>query len=373
MKRIPELDGIRGIAILLVLVYHLMPAKLHNGWLGVDVFFVLSGFLITSLLLSEWDKRHTIDFKSFYFRRALRLLPALTAMLTVYAALVSVWGQPWPRTLRAVIAVQFYFANYASQDDLGIASHAWSLAVEEHFYLLWPVALAFMLRRCSLRQIGLILSAFIVAVALWRAGFFWITGSHHHCYFSTDAKADTLLAGCLAAIVNRQGLRIPRATVAVAVVLIAVSFSLPAYSQTGAFALGWSTVFAVAAAALLLWVVRSQGPLSRLLACRSLGWTGRISYSLYLWHPLVIAAVARTIGGQWTKAATVATVALCFAVAALSYYGIEQPFLKFKDRKPVTANPTRLQPEPTFAPSAGGFPESHLSNDSATPATQMPV
>ena len=170
------LDGLRGVAVLAVLGFHGGVPFMRGGFLGVDVFFVLSGFLITSLLYEEWRRTGAIRLRAFYMRRVLRLLPALILLLlalTIYA----IW-LPWPdqrARLRAEIAFTLlYVANWALAfrlvPDLGFLAHAWSLAIEEQFYLVWPLALLLLLRSGVRlpRVIALVMLA-IVASAAWRA------------------------------------------------------------------------------------------------------------------------------------------------------------------------------------------------------------
>src|SRR5262245_43689955 len=147
-SRVPELDGIRGIAVLMVVGFHL--AGIYSGFLGVDIFFVLSGFLITSILLREYHELGTIRLRAFYFRRALRLLPALAVFLAAYGGICLMRGRPADNTLSAIASVQFYYVNwleaFGSSVDLDMLTHTWSLSVEEHFYFVWPLALIVLLR-----------------------------------------------------------------------------------------------------------------------------------------------------------------------------------------------------------------------------------
>src|SRR6266700_848849 len=142
------LDGLRGLAILMVLAFHL--GFVPGGFLGVDVFFVLSGFLITTLLAEEWQARGSISLKHFYLRRALRLLPALAVLLTV-CALAKLLTRPWSETVafgKEIVGVAGYLANWPSLHGVPMRTlgYTWSLSVEEQFYLLWPILFLGMLR-----------------------------------------------------------------------------------------------------------------------------------------------------------------------------------------------------------------------------------
>jgi peptidoglycan/LPS O-acetylase OafA/YrhL len=154
----PGLDGLRGVAILLVVLVHLDILEAQFGVIGVDIFFVLSGFLITSILIAEWDQSKDISLKSFYWRRALRLLPALLALVIVcvtYTCLTSPWKKVG-QTLGYALQALFYLTNWAMISNLGeranhFFNHTWSLSIEEQFYFIWPVILFCLLRKIKSR------------------------------------------------------------------------------------------------------------------------------------------------------------------------------------------------------------------------------
>ncbi|MFW9929612.1 MAG: acyltransferase family protein, partial [Candidatus Thorarchaeota archaeon] len=154
---VPQLDGMRGIAVLAVIAFHAGISFMPGGFIGVDIFFVLSGFLITSLLIREYDKYKDINFKHFYIRRALRLLPALILLLILFSVL-SVFFLQWTQAksnLEDALIVLFYVANWARAFHIhgaGWLGHAWSLSIEEQFYILWPITLIFLLKRIHSRR-----------------------------------------------------------------------------------------------------------------------------------------------------------------------------------------------------------------------------
>jgi peptidoglycan/LPS O-acetylase OafA/YrhL len=181
----PALDGVRGVAILCVILHH--ARLLPGGFLGVDAFFVLSGFLITSLLLQEWRTHRTISLRLFYERRALRLLPALAALLApallvlVLMATAGGAGADELRPLAQGIGFgAFYLANFARATGLGLGAlaHLWSLAAEEQFYLVWPIVLLVCLRRgASPARVCVVLAALAALVAANRISLFATGGS----------------------------------------------------------------------------------------------------------------------------------------------------------------------------------------------------
>jgi len=347
----PSLDGLRGVAVLVVMAHHAYVPFFHGGGVGVDIFFVLSGFLITSLLLEEWQRRQSVSLRGFYLRRALRLLPALFVLLLALQTftLLRMHGEAFWEMEKAIGAVLGYFGNWVAAlnlYDMRVLAHTWSLSIEEQFYFLWPVALLLMLRnRWSPKQIlsGLFLTAGVIAVT--RAGLAG-TLSVARIYNGSDFRFDELLTGCALAVALHAGMiRQPVLSVVPYLVLpaIAVIFRLIAFptSFVRLAAIGWPAIEASVAAIVLYLVTGSQTALHKILETRWLVWVGRISYGLYLWHvPVLGKAGGFGLPGPLKVAAGFA---LTFAAAGLSYYLIERRFLRRK---------ARLQP--AFAPSQAG-------------------
>lgn len=340
-NRIPELDGVRGIAVLLVFFVHIIPQYVPTGGLGVDVFFVLSGYLITNILLNELDRTGHINYKAFYVRRALRLIPALIAVLIFATVYAVTRGHSWASVASTAALVLGYAANwplaYDRFDLLGIVPHAWSLAVEEHFYLLWPALLAWLHRKYSALTIARIIIALVVAVAVWRA-FLLLSGStENRCYFGTDTRIDGPLVGSLAAMLARTSFQITK-PVAIGAAAI-LTFGLFRSNAHGAsYFLGFGLAFSLSVSIAMLWLLQYRDTwIHRALRSRVLTFTGQISYSLYLWHFALILALGQHV--KWSRGVTLGILVLCYAVAVASYYLIERPFLHMKDRA-FTANPT---------------------------------
>jgi len=298
----PALDGLRGVAVLLVLISH---ARLFGmggaGQVGVTLFFVLSGFLITSLLIEERERTGRINLGAFYRRRARRLLPALLAVLAVAAVFVG-----W-----LVVLPLVYVSNWAIVvgTDLDILSHTWSLSVEEHFYAIWP--LAFIAIRRTPIAVGLLAAVFVGA---WLVR---LVSGELHAMWGTDARADALAIGCLLAYwFAHRPVRVPAlAAVGATVVLAAVSTT----ADRGFLTSIGLTLIAVAGAVLVAFAASRRNPL---LSSRALGWTGQVSYGLYLWHPLVFALPVGLLG-----------IPASFVVAAASHRWIESPFLRSRGRE----------------------------------------
>src|SRR5205823_6453336 len=206
----PYLDGLRGIFVLLVLMLHADVPFTRGGYIGVDGFFVLSGFLITALLVQEWGRTEKIDLIAFYRRRILRLFPALLALLIACAlfTLFYTTGAAAEDNWRGILSALVYVGNWTRigylgnwHHGLGMLDHTWSLAVEEQFYLTWPLLLAFMLsRRFAVRRIFAIAVSLLFASALLKVVLMYSEGPITRIGIGTDTRADALLAGCVVAL-----------------------------------------------------------------------------------------------------------------------------------------------------------------------------
>ena len=381
LQFIPALDGVRGVAVLLVVAVHfrrvvdpwttqwihnprlaeffntrdgvsdgwVLISKPHPSWvaqlvpkggfLGVDVFFVLSGFLITSILLREQSTTGRVRFGAFYRRRALRLLPALFAFLAVHVIYASIIHVQAAVERSSIIAAMFYYYNWKLVYSFPVVrpelTHLWSLSIEEQFYFVWPVALIFLLGlRRRLSTLVVALSVSILALAVWRM----LLARHMSpalVYFRTDAQADALLVGALTAHLWVRGkvpwkrFLAPAAWVALAFMTVCI-FRLEGDHQflyNGGF-----TLIAVAVAIMLLAILETPWLPARALNTRPLRAIGRVSYGLYLWHVLAFSIVV-----DHTRTAPVAVrillaLAITAAVTAASWYLVERPFLRLKDR-----------------------------------------
>ena len=322
MKRIPSLDGLRAISITMVCLGHLThagPVPKFLGpysYTGVLVFFVISGYLITTILLEEHSRTSSIDLRQFYVRRAYRILPA-AAVFTVLICAVY-----W-RELRwfDIGAMLLYLVNF----DLArpwMINHLWSLSVEEQFYLLWPTVLRKWYRQRIAILVGTVLLAPVFSTVLYYFKF------AHGGWGIFPVVADNLAIGCLLAILSTRIPRIPgwaAALMLLAVVLIP-SFGAVTKARTlvELFVLG--PILHGSIAGLVLHVVRSP---YRILNSAPVMWLGRISYSLYLWQQLFFYAQSR----QPTY-----TLLFALGLACLSYYLVEQPMLRLRQNKVIAAS-----------------------------------
>jgi peptidoglycan/LPS O-acetylase OafA/YrhL len=318
MKHRPELDGLRGIAILLVLGAHTGTPGFPPGAgaAGVTLFFVLSGYLITSLLLAEKGQAGRVDLRAFYIRRALRLFPALLAVLIVVAVLALSGAMPPEASTGtdyrvAILGVIAYVANWVAigGQSIGMLGHTWSLAVEEQFYILWPTLLLLGLR-LGRQRLALIVLLLIFLDTPYRFGLS-LQGDFMRMGFGTDARADALLLGGILAILETRWHPVV-GWVGIVLVCLVAAISPPDEPGMGVVIIPLTAIACTLAVA----------GCPTVLAWRPLAFIGKISYGLYLWHGLVI---------WWHLPWTVA-VPLSVAIACVSYFVLERRFLRLKDR-----------------------------------------
>ena len=353
------MDGIRAVAVALVLADHGGIPGLSGGFLGVDVFFVLSGFLITSLLLDEHRRTAQIRLTDFWIRRARRLLPALLVMVLAVVAARELFSPESTASLRDDAVASFfwisnwafvaqradYFAQGAAPSPL---QHTWSLGVEEQYYLIWPllliaVAVVFWARL----RLAVFVLATVGVIASATATIVLTTDSTlNRIYFGTDSRAQALLVGAAAAallvrdwsVLNDGGSLIrTRWGHIVARILPFIGLAVlgaAAHYATGAareFRGGLLIVVALAAVLVVAPVALEQdGPVARVLAWRPLVWLGAISYGVYLWHwPIFLALNGERTGWSgWSLFAV--RCAATIAVASASWWLLEQPIRRWR-------------------------------------------
>ncbi|CAN5914304.1 acyltransferase family protein [soil metagenome] len=329
----PALDGMRGIAVLAVIAYHLDVPGFGGGFLGVDLFFVLSGALITALLLLEHDVRGRVDVARFWARRARRLLPAVLLLLAVVVPVartdIGIRGDAlatlgYVANWRFAAQARSYFAEAAALSPL---NHMWSLAIEEQFYIVWPLVMG-LLARARRRLVTVLVGAAVVSIIC--LAWLFLTSDPSQAYYHTLARAHELVIGALAAVVLvRAGQRAQRLrALARTWLLPAVAVVVGATAMMGeagtVYYLGGSVIFSVAVAVIILGL---EGPhpsrLRRLLSWRPLVTVGTLSYGLYLWHwPFVV--LLRRLGFEGPVFG-VAVVALTAAFAVTSARLVERP------------------------------------------------
>ncbi len=362
-ERVVALDGLRAVALCIIMGYHFGVGHFQGGFFSLDIFYVLSGYLITGLLLGEWARAARITLSAFWLRRARRLLPGLAVMVVVVTLVVR-FTYPvglYPDLRMADLSALFYFSNwwqivasgnyFVATGAVSPLTHTWSLAVEEQFYLVWPLVVLAVLhvgRRFD-RGIELLLGISVVGTLASAAEMAWL---YHpgmnttRLYFGTDTHAQSILVGsalaCVLTLVQRHRGREGMAPVAtttryrvlltvVGLVGLAGTVVLTA-TLSGSSHVAYRGGFlcsALSAAALITGAVCvARGPIARALSLRPLVWMGTVSYGAYLWHfPVALELDSARTG---TSGVTLLTlrVATTFTLAALSYYLVERPVME---------------------------------------------
>lgn len=336
---IPTLDGLRAIAIALVIASHVVDSTVlpfwANGYAGVMIFFALSGYLITTHLVSEYDATGRISLGDFYLRRGFRILPPVFLYLATLGVLsgLGLVRFDW-QSFRAAV---FFYANYV--DHAWVISHFWSLSVEEHFYLLWPVLLVALGVKTGWRTAA----GFALGVEILRLA----TNHSHlldsvfqdtaHSNFHSDLVFDTLLWGCCLAFFLRRPQRVDAMSATLStIVAIAAATMILAPSN-------WKVSQAIFVAHLLPAILvgaiaaAPHAPIGKFLELGAVRFIGRMSYSLYIWQQLLL-------GIRGTRFTTIYALAATFVCAWISYRLVERPAIRFgrsmiqRWRRPIQTN-----------------------------------
>jgi len=341
-QKIPELDGLRALAVLPVIAFHFTYLRyVVGGYLGVDLFFVLSGFLITSLLLSEESRTGTVSLRDFYARRALRILPPLAACVLLALATVP------STTLQGALAAILFAANMVDSRLLGGLLHTWSIAVEEHFYFAWPLLFLVLGTRRTRFLAWVILVVLAVRIV--------VLSMKMDVYTPTYTRADSLAVGCYAALAMaakgkpQWGAWVaPAALAAVTLLLLFTPWMNFAMLSFG------FTLFAMLCAVLIVATLSTRGPVNRILSSAPLQYVGRRSYGLYLYHMPVFLALERfRVEDDPASMAlvTLLRVVATFAVAEISYRTIEAWAARYKSRfRPDARWAAQVMSEPATSP-----------------------
>lgn len=350
----PGLEGLRGVAVLAVVVLHiggfLVPSTadwlLRGGFLGVDIFFALSGFLITTILITNLGRRQRLGYGRFVLRRLQRLYPAIVLFFLVQllvgmaqgARLRSVPGESMQGLLANLAWVAAYGANlepsFGVQPRLDMV-HLWTLGVEMQFYLIWPLVFWVLTRFItSTRLLVLAIGAMAAASALvravewhaWKAAPFW----PHMVYQRTEARADAILCGAIVAVLWSRGLLRPAVLNVLGVAGAAILCVGFLFARPGArfMFLGGYSIAGIAAAAVIADVVSHASWLGRLLGVAPLRVLGRVSYSLYIWHLPVIGWTNRYLNDFSAPVQVGAAVIWMAAVTTIAWWIAERPVLR---------------------------------------------
>ncbi|HAR6257253.1 TPA: acetyltransferase [Staphylococcus pseudintermedius] len=348
-RYMPGLDGVRAVAVIAIIIYHLNPQWLSGGFLGVDTFFVISGYLITSLLLTEYHNTGKIKLMSFWLRRVKRLIPAVLFLVMGVIVLSLIFMPTEIQKVRAdSIAAIFYVSNwwyimqnvdYFEQFAVQPLKHLWSLAIEEQFYLVFPIVLlsllSFIRRLKSIRIIFLIL----LVISMIAMMVLYVPNENvARVYFGTDTRIQTLLMGVLLALVwppfqlkakvNRQMRTMIDTAGVVGLAILFICFKFVSETNSilyygGFFLISTVTLLVIASS------VHPSGYFAKFLGNKVFTFIGSRSYSLYLWHyPIIVLIHHQFVQGQIPPLVYVVEILLMVLMAEFSYKFIEQPFRK---------------------------------------------
>lgn len=348
-RYMPGLDGVRAVAVIAIIIYHLNPQWLSGGFLGVDTFFVISGYLITSLLLTEYHNTGKIELMSFWLRRVKRLIPAVLFLVMGVIVLSLIFMPTEIQKVRAdSIAAIFYVSNwwyimqnvdYFEQFAVQPLKHLWSLAIEEQFYLVFPIVLlsllSFIRRLKSIRIIFLIL----LVISMIAMMVLYVPNENvARVYFGTDTRIQTLLMGVLLALVwppfqlkakvNRQMRTMIDTAGVVGLAILFICFKFVSETNSilyygGFFLISTVTLLVIASS------VHPSGYFAKFLGNKVFTFIGSRSYSLYLWHyPIIVLIHHQFVQGQIPPLVYVVEILLMVLMAEFSYKFIEQPFRK---------------------------------------------
>jgi len=366
----PGLDGLRAFAVGGVLLYHAGVSWMPGGFLGVDLFFVLSGYLISSLLLVEFARTGRIDLKRFWIGRARRLLPAALLVIVVCLIIAAVFLTGQLADARAdALASAFYINNwhqiladrsyFATFGRPSLFQHLWSLAVEEQFYLLWPLLLTFGLTRLRRGQVVILTAAGLVVSALLMAVIYDPHGDASRVYYGTDTRAAPLLAGALLAFAwppqrftgaPGRGAAIVLDALGVAGIGILVMAMVGWHDYDQWLFRGGFLLAELATVLLIAVLVHPAAHIGRAFGVAPMRWIGQRSYGIYLWHWPVMALTRPGIDLHFSRSLIiVGQIALTIGIAALSYRYLEMPVRRGEARRRLGAVLDRWRPRQRLA------------------------
>lgn len=351
-RYISGLDGLRALSVLAVILYHLHIGWIDGGFLGVTVFFVLSGYLITDILVKEWDRTGTINFKTFWIKRFRRLIPALLVMLILVGTWITIFQRSFLSGLRGEMLAAFtYFSNwyYVFQDHSYFTKfappsplqHMWSLAVEEQFYIIWPIIMILLLKFLPSKGkiAGIILLLSFVSAEM-MAYFFTPDVDPSRVYYGTDTRAFSLLIGAALAIVWPSAKLTANVTpdlkkllnILGIVSFIALIIMMIFIKEDGIFLYYGGMYLASAVTAILIAViVHPASSIGAFFSFKPLLWVGVRSYAIYIWHfPIIVLLGIAVKTDTISLSKLLLALALTFILAALSWKFIEEPIRRGK-------------------------------------------
>ncbi|MCG7447931.1 acyltransferase family protein [Corynebacterium aurimucosum] len=358
LRQVKGLDGLRGLAVIAVVLYHFFPSLLPGGYLGVDLFFVLSGFLITSLLVREFRTSGTISLKDFWVRRFRRILPAAVSVLVMCTALVAWIGGDLAVGLRQQFLGTLFFVNnwtqiatsqsYFADNEIQVFAHYWSLAVEEQFYVIWPLLITgvFLISRRKPRRLPILVATVLAIGSAVAMALIYVPGEDPtRVYYGTDTHAFGLLTGAVLSLLMTSTKSDPQADSWAAagkaesriagiigtLALIGYGTQLFLMPDDAEITYRGGLFLTSVLGVLMVWgVVREYGPMTPLFRTKVMRWFGQRSFSLYLWHwPVIMMLKALFEGNQNSDKSWIlglVAVPISLLLSEISYQFIENPF-----------------------------------------------
>jgi len=341
-KYIPALDGIRAMAIFFVMLGHSVQQAplidgtvVDRGGLGVDVFFVLSGYLITTILFNEIARNGTVSLKKFYMRRFLRLYPAMVILVIAYLIISPfLLQQTFSTRILTSMAVMTYTMNWVKALSLGgggLLAHTWSLSIEEQFYLFWPIVLIFMVRFFSMKFcafVALLISFFSL---FWSIYLDFNGASPERIYNGLDTRVHSIMIGCSLALWYLSGIenfRKDRLISIRSIIALAIIFYIMIVGTSPAIRELSHLLLSVSTAALILSILNEEILITKFLGISTLCIIGRISYGIYLWHYPVFTIMH--LNRMSDQRILIFGSAISITIALVSYLSVERYFLSLK-------------------------------------------
>ncbi|HBK05960.1 MAG TPA: hypothetical protein DDZ81_08850 [Acetobacteraceae bacterium] len=336
----PALDGLRGVAVMAVVLFHALVPGFTGGFIGVDIFFVLSGFLITTLLIRDIDRADRIDFGKFYRHRAFRILPPLIAALLGFVAFALWKGLSPGDILRETLPPILFVTNWlrAARYSFPVYfAHTWSLSIEEQFYLIWPIAVAMICRSRSRSWCAVAVLATAFGLELYRAYLFSISYNIDGLYNRTDLRSDGLLIGSALAFAWSAGsaslvhrlVRVFSAGWPVAVGVLAMICLTQTATSVMMLSVGYSAASIASGVLVFAIVAKKSRVLNGVLGWGPLRAIGAVSYGLYIYHWALFTAFYFSGVSDWR---TYIGIPASLGLAVVSYLGMERPLLRLRRR-----------------------------------------
>lgn len=340
--KIPSLDGIRAIAISFVFLAHAGADRFVPGGFGVTVFFFLSGFLIATLIRREYEKRGRLNIKNFYLRRVFRILPPFYSALLLAYLLDAMGLLPGRSTIEGWVMYALHIGNYAQifwpelSPPQGTSVY-WSLAVEEHFYMVFPFLAALLLAKKSRRLTFSVFGSILILVLLLRIYLVAIGSSENRTYMGSDTRVDSILIGCALAFLRNPILdvstnsslwkKVLTLVLAVGLLLFCFIYRDPDFRETYRYTLQGIALVPV----FYLSIRCAHWPLFKWLEFRPIRYFGQLSYTFYLLHYMILYAVSDILGSDPVMTGTIAALSTT-VLAALSFHYLETPIAKLRSK-----------------------------------------